>query len=534
MGILLLFGGGGGAMTEKSYVWNELPAAGDTVLSPYNEDVWAEIWGTLFTKDYTTQGVVSEYLSALQVTGSSSPISIGAGAALVHGTYYINTSAYTLGIGTPAGATRIDVVVLRKTWATKTIRIALVAGAEGGGVPALTQVLGNTWEIPLANVSITTGGVITVTDVRSYLPGQGFNENASICQGRLTLTSGLPVTTADVVNATTILFTPYKGNLISLYNGKWFTYEFLETPISISGLVANTMHDIFAYNNFGVMALELVAWNSPATFTVTSITNASPRVVSTTDTTGLALGDLATIYGNTDALNNATWRVGTVVVNTSFQLLNLDGTNSAASGSVGTGGNWNQKYDLTMTRATALAFQDGVYVKSGDPTRRYLGTILINDAGGSTNDSALYRFVWNYYNRITRSANLSYAGTHVYTTAVARVYNNDLTYILPFIIGVQEEDIEFNLLPRIQTVDSPPIFLSDYRVDAAATPSVISPNEFKSGVGGSGGYNSTVTTSQFYTEKETAGLHVAIPVEYGNGTGTINWLNMFASVVQKQ
>ena len=51
------------------------------------------------------------------------------------------------------------------------------------------------------------------------------------------------------------------------------------------------------------------------------------------------------------------------------------------------------------TRATALAYQDGILVKSGDPTRRYLGTIRITGTTGQCEDSNLRRFVWNMYNR---------------------------------------------------------------------------------------------------------------------------------------
>ena len=48
-------------------------------------------------------------------------------------------------------------------------------------------------------------------------------------------------------------------------------------------------------------------------------------------------------------------------------------------------------------RATALAYQDGVLIKSGNATRRYLGTIYINSTGGQTEDTEIQRFVWNYY-----------------------------------------------------------------------------------------------------------------------------------------
>jgi hypothetical protein len=54
------------------------------------------------------------------------------------------------------------------------------------------------------------------------------------------------------------------------------------------------------------------------------------------------------------------------------------------------------------TRATSLAFQNGVYVKSGTATRRYVGTIRITGTTGQCEDSFSYRYVWNMYNRLRR------------------------------------------------------------------------------------------------------------------------------------
>lgn len=61
------------------------------------------------------------------------------------------------------------------------------------------------------------------------------------------------------------------------------------------------------------------------------------------------------------------------------------------------------------TRADALTTQDGVLVKSGATTRRYLGTIRATSAtttadsgGGSTTQVGGQRFVWNYYHRVMR------------------------------------------------------------------------------------------------------------------------------------
>ena len=52
-------------------------------------------------------------------------------------------------------------------------------------------------------------------------------------------------------------------------------------------------------------------------------------------------------------------------------------------------------------RADALTTQDGVYVKSGATTRRWLGTIRTTSTT-ATEDSLTKRFVWNYYNAVAR------------------------------------------------------------------------------------------------------------------------------------
>ena len=53
------------------------------------------------------------------------------------------------------------------------------------------------------------------------------------------------------------------------------------------------------------------------------------------------------------------------------------------------------------TRADALTTQDGVLVKSGATTRRYLGTIRTTGTT-TTEDSAAKRFVWNWQNQVRR------------------------------------------------------------------------------------------------------------------------------------
>jgi hypothetical protein len=52
-------------------------------------------------------------------------------------------------------------------------------------------------------------------------------------------------------------------------------------------------------------------------------------------------------------------------------------------------------------RSSALALQDGIYVKSGDASRRYIGTIRASSAT-TTEDNNNQRFVWSYYHRLPR------------------------------------------------------------------------------------------------------------------------------------
>lgn len=157
-------------MTEQSWPWGGI-VTGDASLAPYDDDEWSDIWRKMFTKDRATMGVFTNYANKLVTTGAGSPVTVDTGAALVDGKFYENTAALTVAIPTPAVSTRIDRIVLRKDFAAQTVRVTRIAGAEGGGAPAITQNDGVTWDIKLYQVSITTGGAITLTKEYTFLEG---------------------------------------------------------------------------------------------------------------------------------------------------------------------------------------------------------------------------------------------------------------------------------------------------------------------------------------------------------------------------
>ena len=76
------------------------------------------------------------------------------------------------------------------------------------------------------------------------------------------------------------------------------------------------------------------------------------------------------------------------------------------------------------TRATALVLQDGVLVKSGATTRRYVGSLYASGTN-TTEDSAAKRYLFNYYHQAPRHLRrIDTTDSWTYTTATWRQANN--------------------------------------------------------------------------------------------------------------
>lgn len=160
-------------MAERSQFWTTSTTGdGTTTISEAQTIEWFRDITAPFASagPHTSEGVYFGLLGELAVTGAATPVSVAAGGATAEGYYYKSDAAVAVAIPTPAAATRIDRIVLRASHSTtRTVRVTRIAGVEAAGVPpALVQIAGTTWDIPLANVSITTLGVITVTDARTF------------------------------------------------------------------------------------------------------------------------------------------------------------------------------------------------------------------------------------------------------------------------------------------------------------------------------------------------------------------------------
>ena len=292
-----------------------------------------------------------------------------------------------------------------------------------------------TANIPLGGYKITGLGTGTATTDAAAVQ----NVNARhMCEGRLTLTTGVPVTTSDVTAAETLYFTAFRGNCIALYDGtNWVRRTCSEASIDVPDVTG--VHDVFAYDNAGTVTLEVLVWT--------------------------------------------------------------DGTN----------------------RATALTTQDGVLVKTGDATRRYLGTFYSTTAGnGQIEDSVANRYLWNYYHRVVRSAkSTNTTASWTYTTAGWRQANASTQNQVNMVIGVSEDVVRASLsATAANTSTNVPVSIG-IAVDSAGQIAVSTPSQL------SEQYTLVANIRQQlvaqYAGYPGIGKRSLLWVEISGATGTTTW-----------
>lgn len=102
------------------------------------------------------------------------------------------------------------------------------------------------------------------------------------------------------------------------------------------------------------------------------------------------------------------------------------------------------------TRATNLVDQNGINVKSGVTTRRYLGTGRTTGSSGQCEDSLANRLLWNFHHRVMRPLFRSEATGHTYTTGSFRAWNNSASAAqVTFMVGVLEDAISAHVQARV-------------------------------------------------------------------------------------
>lgn len=147
--------------------------------------------------------------------------------------------------------------------------------------------------------------------------------------------------------------------------------------------------------------------------------------------------------------NGATWVDATInspsvavpsIATGTFDIFAYDNGGSVALETL----NWTND----TTRATALAVQNGRRVKSGDATRRYLGTGRTTTSSGQCEDSIARRFLWNNFNQVERILKKvdTTANWLVTGSSPLRPWNNTTANRVELVIGVSEEPVYLEFL----------------------------------------------------------------------------------------
>lgn len=123
------------------------------------------------------------------------------------------------------------------------------------------------------------------------------------------------------------------------------------------------------------------------------------------------------------------------------------------------------------TRATAIArTTTGFYTKTGDLTRRYVGSFRTTAVSGQTEDSVTNRFVWNYYNRADRPLQrFESTASWTYSTNTIRQANGAAANQVNFVIGVAEEPVEMDLHVSVQQATATANIIACFGLDSTST-----------------------------------------------------------------
>ena len=152
------------------------------------------------------------------------------------------------------------VTVLSGLTAGTTYYVSGTAGEVTATAPANARAVGQAISTTAIAINVSAAWILDA------------GQDLGTMDGRLTLTTALPVTVADVTAAATIYYTPYKGNRVTLFDGsRWKTYSFSEISLAITCTAANS-YDVWLYDNAGTLTLETLIWTN-ATTRATALVN---------------------------------------------------------------------------------------------------------------------------------------------------------------------------------------------------------------------------------------------------------------------
>lgn len=179
-------------------------------------------------------------------------------------------------------------------------------------------------------VKVTAAQILTYTQQSVVLPPGG----------RLTLTSGSPVMTADVLNATTVYYDTYSTNQVPVFNGTAWSYLTItgdELSDVISALTSSNLYDFFIGNNGVPTLCTGPAWSNSTAGSSSRGTGAGTTLLARLS--GILTNAVSMTCKNgsssfTCGINQCTWVGSTYAVANGQTSVNISTSASGGAGSI--------------------------------------------------------------------------------------------------------------------------------------------------------------------------------------------------------
>lgn len=405
-------------------------------------------------------------------------------------------------------------------------------------------------------IASSTGSLLNLSGAATIAVISDANDETSASvivppQGRLTLTSATPVLSSDVTAATTVYYTPYKGDWSPVYDyttGLLVNRQFSElshattdSTTSPAAMAAYKNYDLFRWDNNGTDTLSHgPAWTRAKTVTVTiaspgvfsctghGLKEGFPVVFTTTGAlpTGLTAGTTYFVIaaGLTANAFEVSATIGGAAVNTSGS---QSGTHTATDSTIlrGTGagtteiemvnGVWRNKYAITNGPAAGM----GVYVGTGRTNASSQIDYIMGGTGAAGGEST-FLGLWNAYNRVPiKLVNYDNTGTWNYTTATMRIKNGNQNNRICMVIGLSEDalnaaNVAYGVNATNNVIRETAIGLNSTTVGSLGNSST----DWWAGTG-----TFTVPVKAHLCMRAPLGFNYIAPLEYSAAVGTTTW-----------